>query len=626
MPLTCVKKYMRVALIFNPVAGTSLFAKHNIPDEQAEVALLQILHDLGIEADLYYTTYEDPGEGIARQLAATQTDLVIVAGGDGTIHSVAHGLLGSASVLGIIPAGTMNNLAYSLGIPEDLQEACEVFVHGRVCAIDAGRMNQHPFLEVAGAGLEAALFPAAEAVKSRGILSTLEGILRGLYTLIHFRPPQMSVIFNNERPRTYRAMQVTVCNSPYYGAHLNVAPGIFMNDGWLDVVLYTNFSKSEYILHALSISQGRRPFTPKIVRRRVQSLRIHTKEAIELQADGIALGTTPLEITVLPAAFKVLVPRKPVPGLLTEEMEQAQRAIRGREKKPMLKRKVMPEEMNPSRPLLSQPAEMAPAVSELLEHNVKPALSEAQQVAATTAVSGRKAVSRGMIILAFYFWVLSGAILFSWIARRTQFFPGDRSITRALQRQKYPWLRRLMVGISEPGFPRFGVPLAAAIAGAFWLLRFRLEAVFLVLSMTSNLLNACIKRVIKRPRPTNDLVAVARVINEPSFPSGHVMHYINLFGMLTYFLATNWRSGRLRNFLIAVCISLIALVGPSRVYLGAHWPSDVMAGYVYGGLWFGGMMALYLRVKAWIHPLKGETPEVMKPLQQPGDEEKALND
>lgn len=259
------------------------------------------------------------------------------------------------------------------------------------------------------------------------------------------------------------------------------------------------------------------------------------------------------------------------------------------------------------------------------EQHIKPVIDEAQHIAAATSVSGRKAVSRGAIILAFYFWLLSGAILFSWIARRTQFFPGDRTITRALQQQKSSWLRHLMIGISEPGFPRFSVPLTAGIAGIFLFLRFRLEALFLLVSTSSNLLNALIKRIIKRPRPSKELVTVARVINEPSFPSGHVMHYVNLFGMLIYFLATNWRSGRLRNICIALCVSLIALVGPSRVYLGAHWPSDVAAGYVYGGLWFGGLMAFYLRVKAWVHPAKGATPEVMKPLQQPGDDDDEVN-
>jgi membrane-associated phospholipid phosphatase len=256
-----------------------------------------------------------------------------------------------------------------------------------------------------------------------------------------------------------------------------------------------------------------------------------------------------------------------------------------------------------------------------VEQNVKPIVAEVQQVAAKTSVTGRHAVSRGTIFLAFYLWLLSGVIMMSLLARFTQFFPGDRTMMRTLQRQHHPLIRRLMIAISEPGFPKVGVPLTLSIAGIFWALRFRLEAIFILLSSSSNILNWMVKRLIKRPRPTEELVTVTRVINEPSFPSGHVMHYINWFGLLTYLLATNWRSGKVRNTLIAFCISLIALIGPSRVYLGAHWPSDVMAGYIYGGLWFGGVMALYLRIKAWLHPPKGKTPTIMKPLKQPGEQE-----
>lgn len=263
-----------------------------------------------------------------------------------------------------------------------------------------------------------------------------------------------------------------------------------------------------------------------------------------------------------------------------------------------------------------------PPTAETAEQTVKPVVRGARRTAAETAVSGRHAVSRGVIFLTFYLWLLSGAILLSLLARYTQFFPGDRAITRNLQKNRNPWLRRFMIAISEPGFPRVGIPLTFSIAGIFWALRFRLEALFLLFSSSSTILNWIVKRLIKRPRPTSELVTVARVINEPSFPSGHVMHYMNWFGLLTYFLATNWRSGRLRNTLIAICTSLILLVGPSRIYLGAHWPSDVLAGYIYGGLWFSGVMALYLRVKAWIHPQQGKTPQIMKPLQQPGDDQK----
>ncbi len=262
-----------------------------------------------------------------------------------------------------------------------------------------------------------------------------------------------------------------------------------------------------------------------------------------------------------------------------------------------------------------------PQFSATVEQNVRPVVTEAQRIAAQTSFSGRKAVSRGTMFLAFYLWLLSGAVMLSWIAQRTQFFPGDMTITKMLQKRKNPWMRSLMLAISEIGFPKLAVPLTFGFASIFWALRFRLEAIFILLTSSSNLLNFLVKRLIKRPRPTNELVTVVRVINEPSFPSGHVMHYTNLFGLLTYLLATNWHSGRLRNTLIAICTALIVCIGPSRVYLGAHWPSDVMAGYLYGGLWFGGLMALYLRIKAWIHPQQGTTPQAMKPLQQPGDED-----
>src|SRR5947209_12354588 len=104
-------------------------------------------------------------------------------------------------------------------------------------------------------------------------------------------------------------------------------------------------------------------------------------------------------------------------------------------------------EAKPAPPVIN-PAEAIPQIATTLEQNVKPVVTEAQRVAAETSVSGRRAVSRGTIFLAFYLWLLSGAIMISVIARYTQFFPGDRSITAALQGRKHPWLRRFMIGIS----------------------------------------------------------------------------------------------------------------------------------------------------------------------------------
>src|SRR5690242_12522227 len=200
-----------------------------------------------------------------------------------------------------------------------------------------------------------------------------------------------------------------------------------------------------------------------------------------------------------------------------------------------------PKTNPPGKPLQGgQPTVNLPEIATRVEQNVKPVVDEAQRVAAQTSVSGRRAVSRGTMFLAFYLWLLSGLVMLSLFARRTDLFPGDMTITAQLQKRRWPWLRKFFYSVSEVGFPKWAVPQTVGLAAIFWALRFRLESIFILLTGSSTLLNAIVKRVIKRPRPTAERVTVVRVINEPSFPSGHVMHYVNFYGLLIYLLSSNW--------------------------------------------------------------------------------------
>ncbi len=175
-------------------------------------------------------------------------------------------------------------------------------------------MNNHVFLEVAGIGLEAALFPAAEEIKSRGIFSTLRGAVQGLTTLFTFKPTRFSVSFDGRRLRHLRALQISVCNSPYYGAHFQFAPNALMNDGLLDVLIYRNFSKLEYLLHAASIIQGQRILEAKVSRCKVKALRIYSEQPVETHIDGELQGQTPVTITIQAGALRVRVPEKVASG------------------------------------------------------------------------------------------------------------------------------------------------------------------------------------------------------------------------------------------------------------------------------------------------------------------------
>jgi diacylglycerol kinase (ATP) len=306
---------MRAVLIFNPTSGISTVTEKRMSPEETERAILEGLRACGIEPQVLHTTPEDGGQDMAKRAALDGAELVIAAGGDGTVHAVANGLVGTQSILGIIPTGTMNNVALSLNIPDTIPAACFAIANGQTRTIDMGKVNEHPFLEVAGVGLEANLAPAGEMIKHPEMISIIHGIVSGLKTFFAFKAPRMRIAVDGGKPRSYRALQVTICNAPFYGLHLHMAPEILMDDGLLDVAIYRNVSKFEYLRHALSLVLGRRPDRHKIKYLRVRSLHVAADVPTAIHADGEPGGYTPAEVMVLPAALRIRVPGKDAPGL-----------------------------------------------------------------------------------------------------------------------------------------------------------------------------------------------------------------------------------------------------------------------------------------------------------------------
>ena len=331
---------MRSVLIFNPISGVSTMGSNQSLAEEHKATILAALNSYGIEPEVWYTTEKDPGNGLAKRAAEEGVEIVIAAGGDGTLHAVASSLIGTSSTLEIIPVGTMNNIARSLEISENIAQACEIIATGATSLIDIGKITDHIFLEVAGIGLEATLFPAAEKMKSTGWLSTVQGVIDGLFTLFTFRPTRFSFRFDERRTRRYSALQISVCNSPYYGARLQFAPHAVMNDGLLDALIYKSFSKLEYLRHAISISRGRHALEPKIVRRKIKSLCIYADKPVEIHADGIPIGYTPATITVVPGALCIHVPEKIAvgPNIASPALRQTQHYKRAKSNK-LLKEK-----------------------------------------------------------------------------------------------------------------------------------------------------------------------------------------------------------------------------------------------------------------------------------------------
>jgi undecaprenyl-diphosphatase len=161
----------------------------------------------------------------------------------------------------------------------------------------------------------------------------------------------------------------------------------------------------------------------------------------------------------------------------------------------------------------------------------------------------------------------------------------DLQITHGLQSIDSPIFAALMSLISWPGFSPQSFILSLLIVLAIYFLGLHWEAVAaLVAALLPPVLNVLVKDIIRRPRPTVDLVHVLRILNSYSFPSGHVMFYVGFFGFLWFLAYTLLKHSLKRTLLLILFGSLIALIGASRIYLGQHWASDVLGAYLLGSL------------------------------------------
>jgi len=297
-------KTIRAKLIANPGSG-NISGKSKLLED-----VTRYLREAGVEVDVAVAKPKEEAIPIARRAVKDGYKLIIAMGGDGTTEAVIRGIAGSQVRLGVIPVGTANNLAKSLGIPQDLQEACALIASDHCRKLDLSQVKvrkgkRFPFFELVTIGIGAAIYPDTLRIR-KGRLSSVKDAVQTF--LAHEANPKVTLMLDDESVLTLRTSLVVVSNAPLIGPNMLIDPNASMEDGLLNVSLYPGFSKSELLAYSTRVISGGLPKNEKIQRYRARKLKIKTSPKLEVMADGVMLGKGTVKIKVLPGALRVIAP------------------------------------------------------------------------------------------------------------------------------------------------------------------------------------------------------------------------------------------------------------------------------------------------------------------------------
>jgi len=293
-------------IIVNPTAGRG----------EAGRSIQKIRKELGQYASQWtwlFTQGSGDAERFAREAAAKGDTLVVSVGGDGTLHEVVNGVLGTDTAVGLIPFGTGNDVARALGLFGSLEHACKAIIDGRTMAVDVGTVEgegtngQRHFLVLAGAG-----FDSRTAQRVNAGLKWLSGasayVVGAILTLRTFEPFDLTLTIDSGEIIKTKAMFVSLANTANTGGGMILAPGATVTDGQLDICVVSKVKKHVLLYELSRVFKGNHVLNPAVRMVKTASATVTADPPQPLLIDGEVIGTTPLKVGILPGALKMRVP------------------------------------------------------------------------------------------------------------------------------------------------------------------------------------------------------------------------------------------------------------------------------------------------------------------------------
>ncbi|RYL93411.1 diacylglycerol kinase [Sporolactobacillus sp. THM7-4] len=293
----------KARIIYNPTSGREM-ARKNI------AYILDRLESAGYEASAYATKGKGDATKGARRAVTRKFDLVVAAGGDGTINEVVNGLaeMDYRPKLGVLPLGTTNDFARAVNIPRDIVKACDVLCDGDEIPIDIGKVNDRYFINMAGGGkLTELTYDVPSKLKT--MLGQMAYYIKGMEMLPSLRPIPVKIDYDD---RTFSGdiMLFLVSNTNSVGGFERLAPEAKLNDGMFDLIILKATNLAEFIRLASLATRGEHMKDPKVIYAQASRIKIESSEKMQLNLDGEYGGDLPGEIVNLYQHLHLMVPRK----------------------------------------------------------------------------------------------------------------------------------------------------------------------------------------------------------------------------------------------------------------------------------------------------------------------------
>jgi YegS/Rv2252/BmrU family lipid kinase len=301
-----------VAFLVNPASANGSTGRR-WPEIARRAALAGLAGDALIS--------EGPGQlgSLAVRAAEGGASLLVVVGGDGSVHEVVNGLLSAGRAdrveIAVLPRGTGTDFVRSLRIPSDLDRAVEVAKHGTVRAVDAGRASYTSwdgaaadafFANFAGAGISGAIARRANA-SSKALGGRLSFMWATIAVFSHWQSAAVTIEVDGTR-RAGQMFEVLAMNGDYTAGGMWVAPEAKADDGLFDVVVIGDVTKADFIRTFPKLYRGKHLSHPKIELLRGERVQVDAATPLPIVLDGEQPGTTPVRFEIVPQALRLRVP------------------------------------------------------------------------------------------------------------------------------------------------------------------------------------------------------------------------------------------------------------------------------------------------------------------------------